>query len=63
MALSTFIIVLLVVGFVLWVINAYFPMDAKIKQILNIGVVLFVIVWLLQATGFIYSMDTVHVGR
>ena len=53
MSLLTVIVVLLVVGLCLWLINNYFPMDRKIKSILNIVVVIVVIVWLLQAFGII----------
>jgi cation transporter-like permease len=45
--LITLIVVLIVVGVVLYLINNYLPMDPKIKQILNIVVVIFVILWLL----------------
>lgn len=45
--LITLIVVLLIVGIALYLINNYVPMDPKIKQILNIVVVIFVIIWLL----------------
>lgn len=51
MTLLHLILVLVIVGVILWLINTYVPMDHKIKTILNIAVVIFVILWLLQATG------------
>jgi hypothetical protein len=41
------IITLIVVGVLLWLVNTYIPMDGKIKQILNVVVVICVVVWLL----------------
>lgn len=46
--LITIIVVLIVVGVVLYLINNYLPMDPKIKQILNIVVVVAVIIYLLS---------------
>ena len=47
------IIVLIIVGLLLWLVNNYIPMDAKIKSILNVVVVIAVILWLLQAFGLL----------
>ncbi len=47
------IIVLIVVGVLLWLVNNYIPMDGKIKQILNIVVVIAVIIYLLRAFGIV----------
>lgn len=55
MTIIGLIILLVIVGILLWAINAYVPMDPKIKQILNIVVVLFMaviaIVFLLGLLG------------
>jgi hypothetical protein len=61
MSLVTIIIVLVVVGVLLWLINAYVPMDAKIKQILNIVAIIAVVLWLLKAFGVFASLGAVHV--
>ena len=63
MSLLSLIVVLIVVGVLLWLVNAYIPMDAKIKNILNIVVVIAVVLWLLQAFGLLDSINDVHVGR
>jgi len=51
MPLMNLVITLIVVGVLLWLVNSYIPMDAKIKNILNIVVVIAVVLWLLRAFG------------
>jgi hypothetical protein len=63
MPLINVIIVLIVVGVLLWLVNAYIPMDSKIKNILNIVVVIAVVLWLLQAFGILGSLSGIHIGR
>ena len=43
----------------LYVINAFVPMDAKVKMILNVVVVLVVVLWLLRAFGLLARLDAV----
>jgi hypothetical protein len=47
------ILVLIAIGFLLWLANRYIPMAPPIKTILNIVVVIVVIVWLLQVLGIL----------
>ena len=61
MPLLTILIVLIVVGLVLYLINNYIPMDAKIKSILNIVVVICVIIWLLKAFGLLAKLGSFKV--
>lgn len=61
MSLLTVILVLIVAGVVLWLINVYIPMDAKIKKILNVVVVLFIIYWLLKASGLLAYLKSVTI--
>jgi hypothetical protein len=61
MSLLFIIILIVVVGVVLWLINAYIPMDAKIKRILNIVVVIFLIIFLLKALGVWETLGSVKV--
>jgi len=63
MSLISLIIVLVVVGVILWLINAYIPMDSKIKLILNIVVVIVVCLWLLGVFGLVGNLSTIRVGR
>lgn len=53
MSLITIVVVLIIVGFLLGIINAYIPMAASIKSILNAVVVIAVIIWLLSVFGLI----------
>jgi hypothetical protein len=62
MPLINLVVTLIVVGVLLWAVNAYIPMDPKIKTILNVVVVIAVVLWLLQAFGVLSSLQTVRVG-
>lgn len=54
-------VVLIVVGVLLWAVNQYFPMDGKIKQILNIVVVICVVIYLLNAFGILNGFNDIPV--
>ena len=60
MSLITIVIVLVVIGFLLWLINTYIPMAGSIKKILNAVVVIFVILWLLSVFGIIHIGGNVN---
>lgn len=62
MPLINLVVVLIVVGVLLWLVNAYIPMDGKIKNILNIVVVIAVVLWLLQAFGVLGSLSSIQVA-
>ena len=48
------VIVLVVVGFLLWIVNSSkIPMDGTIKQILTAVVILAVVLWLLTYFGLL----------
>lgn len=53
MSLIHLVVALIVIGVLLWLVNQYVPMDGKIKQILNIVVVVAVVLWLLFAFGLL----------
>lgn len=59
MPLLNVVLTLVVVGVVLWLINTYIPMQATIKKILNIVVVIVVILWLLYGFGIISGSGSV----
>lgn len=63
MTLISVVVTLVVVGLLLWLINTYIPMDGKIKQILNIVVVICVVVWLLYAFGVLGSGGNIRVPQ
>lgn len=60
MPLLNVVIILIVVGVLLWLVNAYIPMDGKIKNILNVVVVIAVIIWLLKVFGLLDSLKGMH---
>jgi hypothetical protein len=61
MPLLHIVLVLIVVGVLLWLVNTYIPMDAKIKSLLNIVVMIVVVIWLLQAFGVLGPISHVRV--
>ena len=63
MPLINLIVTLIVVGVLLWLINAYIPMDGKIKKILNVVVVICVVVWLLNVFGVIGHAGDIRVPQ
>ncbi len=61
MSLISLMVVLIIAGVVLWLVNAYIPMDGKIKTILNVVVVIVICVWLLQQFGVLGSMNQISI--
>ena len=53
MSLLTLVVTLVVVGVILWAINQLVPMPPNIKNVLNVVVAVFLILWILQSFGFI----------
>lgn len=63
MSLLTLVIALVLVGVLLWGVN-YVPwIDPKLKQIINVVVVICVIVYLLQAFGLLRGIGSVRVPQ
>jgi hypothetical protein len=46
-----------VVGIVVWLINAYLPIDASIKKVITIAAVVVLVLILLQAMGIFGGAD------
>lgn len=63
MPLISVVITLIVVGMLLWLVNTYIPMDAKIKKILNIVVVIAVVLWLLSVFGVLGHSGDIRVPQ
>lgn len=51
MPILPIILTIVIVGVLMWAINAYIPMAPKIKQLLNIVVVILLIIWLFRLFG------------
>ena len=45
------IVTLVIVGVILWLVNSMIPMEANLKKILNVVVIICVCLWLLSAFG------------
>ena len=60
MTLLTVAIVIIVVGVLLYCVNAFIPMDAQIKKILNIVVIVVLVLWLLSAFGILPSLGNIR---
>jgi len=63
MPLLNVLLTLIVVGVLLWLVNTFIPMDAKIKQILNIVAVIATVVWVLNVFGLFSSLGAIRVGK
>lgn len=63
MPLINVVIVLIVVGVLLWLVNAYIPMDEQIKRILNVVVIIAIVLWLLSLFIGFGTLGTIRVGK
>ncbi len=62
MPLVQLVITLIVVGVLLGAMNTYIPMDPKIRQIINIVVVVAVVLWLLKVFGVLNYAQGIRIG-
>lgn len=63
MPLVQLVIILIVIGVLLYCVNRFIPMQATIKQIINVVVILVVVLWLCQVFGLFNALHggpTVH---
>lgn len=61
MPILPIVLTLVVVGVVLYLVNAYVPMEASIKRLLNIAIVIVMVIWLLRVTGLFAYLASVRV--
>lgn len=61
MTVLTIVIIILAIGVLMWLINSQIPMDATIKRILNVVVIVFLVGWLLKIFGVWGYLAAVHV--
>jgi len=62
MPLLNALLVLIVVGFLLWLVKRFIPMAGSIKSILNGVVVIGVVLGLLNIFGIFHSLSRIRVG-
>ncbi len=63
MTVIQLVITLVVVGVIMWLINAYIPMQSSIKKILNVVVIIVVILFVLSAFGVLGSLSGIRLDR
>jgi len=63
LSIISLIITLVAIGLILWLVNTYIPMDGKIKQIMNVIVLVAVVVWLLYVFGIMGHIGDARVPR
>lgn len=61
MPLISILILLIIVGILMYCVNAFIPMASPYKELVNIVVVLFVLVWLLQVFGALGPLQGVRI--
>ncbi len=63
MPLITLVVTLVVIGVLLYLLEVYVPMDATIKRVIHIVVIIAVVLWLLNVFGILPMASTVQVPR
>ena len=59
MPLLTVVLTLLVIGVCVWLFDTYIPLDATIKRIIHVVIIICIVVWLLQISGLLGGLATV----
>lgn len=63
MSLITLVIILILVGALLWAVNTQLTfIDANIKKIINVVVIIVVLLWLLSVFGILPDLNAIRVG-
>ena len=63
MSLLSVVVVLIVIGVLLYAVNAFIPMEARMKQILNAVVIIATVLWILSLFLPLGAINQVRVGR
>ena len=54
MSLIQMVVTLIIVGFLMWLVNLFIPMQSTIKAILNGLVAILVVIWLVNVFGLMH---------
>lgn len=57
------LITLIVVGVILWLVNAYVPMPGWLKKTINVVAAICVVLYLLNVFGILHYIDDVKVPK
>jgi len=60
MSLLDLILGLIAIGVALYAINRFVPMDPNIRNLLNVGVILIVLIWMLNGLGVFHWMERIR---
>lgn len=60
-SLGAIVLVIIIVGFLLWLINANVPMQPQVKKIFNVVVIIVLVVWLIEVFGIWHYLANLHV--
>ncbi len=61
MDLLDMILMFVIVGVILWLINAYVPMEPRMKTIMNVFVVIFMCIWMLRMLGLLDGLRSIRI--
>jgi hypothetical protein len=61
MPIFVVVLILIVIGFLLWAMNTYVPMQPGIKKIINWLVIILAIIWVLKVIGLWAYLLSVNV--
>jgi hypothetical protein len=61
--LVSFLITLMLVGVGLYLVNTLIPMDARIKTVINVVVIVLVVFYVLQSFGLLSGVDVPRLRR
>lgn len=61
MTLLSLILAIIVVGVLLW-LTSFIPMDATVRRILQVVVIVVLVLWLLQSFGLLGSLNRVRLN-
>jgi len=59
MPLLTVVLTLMVIGILMWLFETYVPLDATIKRIIHVLIIICVVIWLLQISGLLSGLGSV----
>jgi len=61
MSLIQMVVTLIIVGFLMWLVNRFIPMQSTIKGILNGLVAILVVIWLVNVFGLMHYITRFQV--
>lgn len=57
MTLLNLIVLFVIIGVVMWAVNTYIPMEARIKNLMNIAVIVVLVLYLLRVFGLLNALN------